>query len=237
MEIKQLEENSQVRYIHYPLCAYRMCLAVHGFLAGKSRSIGTALGQSAGSQAGRLSGSLEALADYREAYAEGKEQGLSAEDTAAEVANKMKEVERLEVLVASVKLNDIHTIGDDYKALYLLKGKAVFTVDLSEAEITEEADGLHILLPRCEVTPIIDGSKIEKVAEYQKRFFSGSSEDGFDAYLNSMIKIVEESKETLSSDASLKKTAEETTIKQVTQLANSVAVEKCDVTVTFKEEQ
>lgn len=84
---------------------------------------------------------------------------------------------------------------------------------------------------------IVDQSKIEKVAEYQKLLFNGSSEDGFDAYLNSMAKIVEESKENLVNYDSLKKTAEETAIKQVEQLANSVAVEKRDVKVTFKEEQ
>lgn len=219
-------------------CVFIACVLIYVIiLRVNAESIGTTFGQSTGSQVGKFVGSFEALTDYREAYAEGKEQGLSAEDTTAEVANKIKEVERLEVLVASVKLNDIHTVGDDYAALYLLKGDAVFAVDLSKAEITEESDGLHILLPQLEMDLIVDQSKIEKVAEYQKLLFNGSSEDGFDAYLNSMAKIVEESKETLVNYDSLKKTAEETAIKQVEQLANSVAVEKRDVIVTFKEEQ
>lgn len=219
-------------------CVFIACVLIYVIvLRVNAESMGTTFGQSTGSQVGKFVGSFEALTDYREAYAEGKEQGLSAEDTTAEVANKIKEVERLEVLVASVKLNDIHTVGDDYAALYLLKGDAVFAVDLSKAEITEESDGLHILLPQLEMDLIVDQSKIEKVAEYQKLLFNGSSEDGFDAYLNSMEKIVEESKETLVNYDSLKKTAEETAIKQVEQLANSVAVEKRDVIVTFKEEQ
>lgn len=221
-------------------CLFIACVLLYVIiLRVNAESMGTTFGQSTGSQVGKFVGSFEALTDYREAYAEGKEQGLSAEDTitAEEVANKIKEVERLEVLVASVKLNDIHTVGDDYAALYLLKGDAVFAVDLSKAEITEESDGLHILLPQLEMDLIVDQSKIEKVAEYQKLLFNGSSEDGFDAYLNSMAKIIEESKETLANYDSLKKTAEETAIKQVEQLANSVAVEKRDVIVTFKEEQ
>ncbi len=219
-------------------CVFIACVLIYVIiLRVNAESMGTTFGQSAGSQVGKFVGSFEALTDYREAYAEGREQGLSAEDTTAEVANKIKEVERLEVLVASVKLNDIHTVGDDYAALYLLKGDAVFAVDLSKAEITEESDGLHISLPQLEMDLIVDQSKIEKVAEYQKLLFNGSSEDGFDAYLNSMAKIVEESEETLVNYDSLKKTAEETAIKQVEQLANSVAVEKRDVIVTFKEEQ
>lgn len=219
-------------------CVFIACVLLYVIiLRVNAESMGTTFGQSTGSQVGRFVGSFEALADYREAYAEGKEQGLSAEDTTVEVANKIKEVERLEVLVASVKLNDIHTVGDDYAALYLLKGDAVFSVDLSKAEITEDADGLHIVLPQLEMDLIVDQSRIEKVAEYQKLLFNGSSEDGFDAYLNSMAKIVEESKETLVNYDSLKETAEETAKKQVTQLANSVAVEKRTIEVSFKEEQ
>ena len=129
-------------------CVFIACVLIYVIiLRVNAESMGTTFGQSTGSQVGKFVGSFEALTDYREAYAEGKEQGLSAEDTTAEVANKINEVERLEVLVASVKLNDIHTVGDDYAALYLLKGDAVFAVDLSKAEITEESDGLHILLP------------------------------------------------------------------------------------------
>lgn len=219
-------------------CVIIACVLLYVIiLRVNAESMGTVVGQLTGSQKGKFDGSLEALANYREACAEGKEEGLSAEDTVVEVANKMKEVKRLEVLVASVKLNDISTIGDDYAALYLLKGDAVFTVDLSKAEITEETDGLHIMLPRLDVDPIIDESKVEKVDEYQKWSFSGKTEDGFNAYLNSTRKLIEESKETLANDASLKMIAEEAAIKQVTQLANSVAVEKRDIIVSFKEEQ
>lgn len=219
-------------------CVFIACVLIYVIiLRVNAESMGTTFGHSTGSQVGEFVGSFEALIDYREAYAEGKEQGLSAEDTTAEVANKIKEVERLEVLVASVKLNDIHIVGEDYAALYLLKGDAEFIVDLSNAEITEESDGLHIILPQLEWDLKVDQSKTEKVAEYQKLLFNGSSEDGFDAYLNSMAKIVKESKEKLVNYDSLKKTAEETAIKQVSQLANSVAVEKREIIVTFKEEQ
>lgn len=222
--------------IYFIPCTVIACVLLYVIiLRVNAESVGTKVGQSTGSQIGKFAGSFEALADYGEAYAEGKEQGLSAEDAIAEVVNKIKEVKKLEVLVAGVKRYDTHKVGDNYAALYLIKGDAVFSVDLSKAEITEDTNGLHIVLPQLEMD-LIDG-KNEKVAEYQKESFTGSSEDGFGAYLNSMKKISEESKETLPNYDSLKKTAEETAIKQVKQLANSVAIEKRDIMVTFKEEQ
>lgn len=220
------------------LCILLACVLIYVIiLRMKAESMGTTFGQSTGLQVGKFIGSLEAKEDYDKAYEEGKKQGLSAEDTLAEVANKIKEVEHLEVLVASMKLNDIHTVGEEYAALYLLKGDAVFSVDLSKAEITEKSDGIYIALPQLDINLIVDQNKIRKVAEYQKRFFNGSSEIGYDAYLNSMAKIVEESKETLVNYDSLNKTAQETAKRQVSQLVNSIAVEKRNVIVTFKEEQ
>lgn len=219
-------------------CVVIACVLIYAILLRlNAEERGTTLGQTTGSQVGKFIGSFDALTDYRKAYAEGKVQGLSAEDTTAEIASKIKEAEKLEVLVASVKLNDIHTIGEKYAALYLLKGDAVFSVDLSKAEIREDSNGLAIVLPPVEMDLIVDQSKIEKVAEYQQILFDGKTEDGFEAYLNSMAKIVEESKEALVNYDSLKTTAEETAIKQVKQLANSVAVSKREITVTFKEEQ
>ena len=232
--MKKLLKNSTYSI----LCILLACVLIYVIILRiNAESMGTTFGQSTGSQVGKFIGSLEALENYEKAYADAIEDALDAEDTTAEVANKIKEVECLEVLVASVKLNDIHTIGEEYAALYLLKGDAVFSVDLSKAEITEKSDGLYIVLPQLDMNLIVDQNKIKKVAEYQKRFFNGSSEAGYDAYLNSMAKIVEESKETLANYDSLKKTAQETAKRQVSQLANSVAVEKRDIIVTFQEEQ
>ena len=219
-------------------CALVVCVLIYVIvLRLNAETMGNKFGQSTGSQVGKLVGSFEATTDYREAYAEGKEQGLSAEDTTVEVANKIKEVQRLEVMVASVKLNDVHEMGEKYKALYLLKADAIFTVDLGKAEIVEEGEKLHIILPPLELDLIIKQSNIEKVAEYENRFFDGSSKDGFDAYINSMRKIVENSEETVVNYASLKMIAEQNAIRQVKQLANSVAVEKREVTVMFEEVQ
>ncbi|MDE7416943.1 MAG: DUF4230 domain-containing protein [Lachnospiraceae bacterium] len=207
----------------------------------KADYIGNSLGEMTGSSVGKVIGSFEALTDYREAYAEGKEEGLSAKDTIAEVANKVQELKRLEVLVASVKLKDEHLIGKedslDYAALYLLKGDAVFTVDFNETEIRKEGDILLLTIPEPEMELIIDQSKLEKVAEYQKFFWSGSAKDGFDAYLASMAKVAEETKETLVNYDTLMKAARESAEKQVEQLVNSVSVSEVEVKIEFKEKE
>lgn len=205
------------------------------FLCGmRINKIGGTLGQATGSQLGKFVGSFEALGDYRMAYAEGKEQGLSAEDTTVEVANKIKEAEELEVLVASVKLKDMHKIGEDYAALYLLKGEAIFTVDFGEAEITEEEDKINIVFPEPEVTVDWSQSDVNKIAEYQKKFFSGDSKDGFDAYLNSMKMVAEEAKTSLANYDSLMDMAKKTACEQVEDLVDSVTIEKKKVNVSFK---
>lgn len=202
----------------------------------KADSIGNVLGETTGSSVGKVIGSFEALTDYREAYAEGKEEGLSAVDTTAEVTNKVQELNKLEVLVAGVKLRDEHSVGDEeYVALYLLKGDAVFTVDFSDAEITKEEDVLLITIPEPEMELIIDQSKLEKVAEYQKFLWSGSAEEGFDAYLASMAKVTEETKESLANYDTLMEAAKESAERQVKQLVHSVSVSEVEVKIRFKE--
>lgn len=194
------------------------------------------LAETIGLEAGRVMGSFEALADYREAYAEGKEEGLSAEDTTAEVTNKVQELKKLEVLVAGVKLKNMHSVGNkDYAVLYLLKGDAVFTVDFSEAEICQKENTLSITIPEPEMQLLIDQSKMEMAAEYQKFFWSGEAEDGFDAYLVSMAKIQENSKEALVNYDALIESAKEAAEKQVKQLVHSVSISGVKVEVQFKE--
>lgn len=223
-----------------------LCLflaGVLGFVVNiriKAKSIGSFLGEAAGSDAGRVMGSFEALTDYRDAYAEGKEEGLSARDTTAEVANKIYELNKLEVLVAGVKLKNVHSIGEgenqEYAALYLLKGDAVFTVDFSEAEIQSEGGRISVMLPEPEMDLIIDQRKINKAAEYQKYFFSGSAEDGFDAFLASMNEMDSQTKETLVNYDVLMAAAKDSAIKQVEQLLRAVSVPEPDVEIEFRKE-
>lgn len=194
----------------------------------RAQKIGSRLGEEAGYSAGKFAGSFEAFSDYDKAYEEGKAEGLSANDITEEVANSIKKLEKLEVLAASVKLYDVHSAGregkNDYKALYLLKGEAVFTVDLSQAEIKKEENTLYIQLPLPEAELTINQEEIEKIAEYQRKFFNGSAEEGFDAYLNSMKKIDTATEETIANYDSMMISAKESAKKQVAQLVSNVTV-------------
>lgn len=206
----------------------------------KASSWGEAVGSHMGTLVGKAVGSFDGLTKGRKDGTEaGKEAGLSAEDTEAKIANEIRQLEKLEVLAASVKLKNIHMIGDpedqEYAALYLINGSVVFTVDLGEADISSREDGLHIGLPRPEGKLYIDDSSIEKAAEYQKRFWTGSAEEGFDAYINSMKKVQEATEETLSNYHELQTSAKTAAEKQVTLLARSVSAAERNVIVEWIE--
>lgn len=221
-------------------CVLAACfLAFALYYNATAASRGNSIGQETGALVGKAIGSLEGITKGREEGPEaGKAAGLSARDTKADIANEIRKIENLEVLVASVKINDVHSIGEnvDYAALYLLKGDVVFSVDLSQAEIEEQGNGIQITLPLPHGKLHIDQSQIKKVAEYQKHFFSGRAEDGFDAYLNSMLRVYEASTETLDNYDVLIEAAKKSAEKQVRQLALSVAVNTHQVNVNFKED-
>lgn len=211
-----------------------ICLAIAFYMRIEAKSIGQSMGQTAGSSVGKMMGSLEAFTDHREAYAEGKAEGLSAKDTTAAMGNQVRELQKLEVLVAGVKLKDEHSVGDqDYAALYLLKGDAVFTVDFSKADIQQEGDTLSITLPEPEMELIVDQEKLEKVEEYQDFFWSGSAEDGYDAYLASMKNVVEKAEEKLGNYDILMASAKESAERQVRQLIQAVSVSEVNVEIVF----
>lgn len=221
------------------------CVLAASFLAfalyysANATSRGNSIGQVTGTLAGKAIGSLEGITKGRaDGIEAGRKEGLSAKDTEAVISEEFHNVENLEVLVASVKITDFHSIGEkeDYAALYLLKGDVVFSVDLSQADIVVQNDGIQIILPQPRGELYIDQSQIEKVAEYQKHYFSGSAETGFIAYLNSMAMIYEESVETLSNYDVLIEAAKESAEKQIRQLALSVIVNKQQVSVDFKED-
>lgn len=202
----------------------------------KAASIGSKAGSSLGNTAGKAIGSLEGITKGRSEGSEaGKKQGLSAEDTKAEISSQIKHMGSLEVMAASVNLSNFHTIGEKnshryYAALYLCKGSVVFTVDLNEAEITSDESGLHIELSRPRGTLYIDNSTIEKAAEYQTKFFDGSAEEGFDAYLKSMEKIHEASTETLDNYEELLKNAKDMAEDRISYLVNATGSEgKVDI--------
>lgn len=205
-----------------------------------AQTIGSSFGSGIGTLAGRAIGSLEGMTEgRREGTEEGKREGLSAKDTQADIANELKEIQQLEVLVASVKLKNIHKIGEenkeDYAALYIVNGQVIFTVDMGEAVIEESGDTLNVTLPVPEGKLVIDDRTIEKLDDYQKRFFSGSAEDGYDAYLNTMKELQKATADTLDNYDQLIDAAKEAATEQVTVLAQSVSLSDKKINITFME--
>ena len=209
---------------------YRMIMA---------RSIGRDIGSDTGSLVGKAIGSFLGMTEGREKGRDaGKEAGLSAEDTEAVISSQLHQLENLEVLVASVKLSNFHEIGQKdsfkyYAALYLVNGNVVFTVDMSQAEISAQSDDLYITLPKPSGSLYLDDSSVDKVAEYQTKLFNGNAEDGFDAYLNTMTKIQDASEETLDNYETLLSAAKKAAEHQVTLLAKSASNDYDQVIITF----
>lgn len=236
-KVSQLISKKSIPFLALALSALVFIYSVIMILGASSK--GESMGQSIGTIVGSTIGSFEGLTKgQKEGTEDGKKEGLSAEDTEVEISNEIHKVKNLEVLVSSVKINDMHTIGEDekYAALYMIKGEVVFSVDLSRADVKLQNNRLVITLPLPTGELYIDESQTEKVAEYQKYYFTGSAEDGFDAYLNTMEKLQKKTVKELESYNVLLEAAKESAKKQVTQLATSSNRKKRSVIIEFEEE-
>ncbi len=211
---------------------YTVKLRINASLIGKE--IGSGIGTIVGNAIGSFEGMTKGRVDGTEA---GKKAGLSAEDTEAQVANQIQRMEKLEVLVASVKLSDFHSIGEkqNYAALYLVNGNVVFTVDMSLAKVIKQAGSIKVILPLPKGELYLDDSSVNKVAEYQKRFFNGSAEDGFEAYLNTMKKIQEISEDTLVNYDELVDSARQAAENQVGNIIEMISLSQDEIVIEWAE--
>ena len=94
------------------LCVLMGCVMIYVIsLRINADNIGEEWGGRAGMLAGRALGSIQGLTVGRaEGNEAGRQAGLSAADTEADISNRLSRVQNLEVLVASVKLNDFHSL-------------------------------------------------------------------------------------------------------------------------------
>lgn len=209
-------------------------------LSINAQATGEMLGEGTGKLVGRAVGSLEGITiGQMEGYEAGKEEGLSAKDTSSELAGKIQEVEKLEVIVASGTFSDVLSIGAEkinYAALLSMKYNAVFTIDLGTANIELLDDGLHITLdqPSVEFMPI---GEIEKRNEFQRPGFiiePGSAEAGYIAADNSMNAMKVKARQTLQENETMMKAARTSAETQLKQLVNAVSISKPEVFVHFR---
>lgn len=211
-------------------------LVLAGFSYSHASELGENIGSDAGRAVGKALGSFEGITKGREAGIEdGKAEGLKAIDTEAEAAALVSDVGRLEVLAATVSIQNLNQVGDTYAALYLLRGEAVFTVDLDQAEISRDGGKITILLPDLEVDTYIDAAEIDKIADYQRLFFNGNAEAGFEQYINSLKEIKKVSSDSIAGCEELEKQAKEAACRQVGLLARQIRGN--EIQVEFKSER
>ena len=203
----------------------------------RSSEIGAGIGTGAGKAAGLAVGSYKGVTEgIAEGMSEGKTTGLSAEDTTMEVMQTIREIGNLEVLAANVEIPDYHEVGNKYAALYLFRGSAVFSVDLTQTSVSKTTEGeVIILLPEPTAVVNINDSETELLAEYQRKFFNGSADDGFQAYLNSLKMIDSISPEKVSNFDVLMNMARSSAKKQVELLASNVCLKCSRITVLFRD--
>lgn len=208
-------------------------------LRARAGKMGEQMGTSVGRVEGWVGGFLKGVTTgTRKGHEDGKNAGLSAEDTEAEVidvAAEVKNAGKLEVLVTTLTIDNLNEVSDKYAALYLLKGEAVFTVDLDQADVDASSESrVFVQLPDLTSEIFVDDSQTEKLAEYQKAYFNGSTEDGMNAYFNSQGMIREKMQESLDGNADLKKRARQAAMNQVKLLAEGVCGGEKEVVVIFK---
>ena len=204
----------------------------------RSEEIGNGVGSGAGKMTGLAVGSYKGVTEGLEKGAQaGKEAGLKSDDMTAEISGTLKEVGNLEVLVANVEIPDYHEVGKKYAALYLFRGSAVFSVDLAKASVSKTEDGeVIIVLPEPTAVVNINDSETELLAEYQRKFFNGNADDGFQAYLNSLRLIDTIAVEKVSNFDMLMNMARNSAKKQVQMLSQNVCANCSRITVLFRTE-
>ena len=190
-----------------------------------------------GALSGTIVGVLEGTANAPRSYFDGKEAGLSAEDTHAIISTEFSNTGKLETLVTGVTINNFHKVGDKYAALYISKGYAVFTVDLSTAEIIVQDDVITISLHKPESTVYMDELATKKIAEWAGVIFNGSTQDGYFEYLNSWNKSKQELENSIEDYASLELLAQESAKKQITNLLGSIIISGKPINFIFKESE
>lgn len=206
--------------------------------------VAPAIGMAAGTATGSFRGVTQGIAAGAEA---GKEAGLSAEDTTVKIGNKMEETKRLEVMLVDLKLTDLYQQGPEnnpqYAALFTIKGRGVFSVDLTQSDATysETESQITITIPKPAPEVYLDNSTFEIVrdnnghnAEYKRPLFDGSTANGYQGYLKSDDQVKRKAQEEMLTMIEPAKIAAK---EQVELLAKSICGSTVSIKVNFIEEE
>lgn len=224
---------------------YLVLIAAASFLAliaalyfhSRADDVGALVGQMSGKTVGIAIGSADGLINgTREGGEAGAATGLSAEDTTVDIVKSMEELGNLEVLAAGVTLKNMNKAGEAYAQLTVINGDAVFSVDVSQAEISFNQDGteVNITLPQPEVALYLDQDSTQVLAKIQNFSLRVDAEDGLREYLNSMEKITAEARDSITNYDTLMEQAREFAQSQVRQLAETISGGRYAVHTRFR---
>lgn len=204
-----------------------------------SGSIGKTLGKKSGNAVGTFTGSFDGVTfGLKEGTEAGRAEGLSANDTQAGFKDKMYEVGKLEVLTAGVGIKNLHTVGEKYASIYVLKGNIIFSVDLTKAEFIENSseNTMTIKLPQPQAELTINEEETGKLAQRQNKVFDGSAKAGYEEYLNTMKKTQSEMEEVIGNYDQLLDQARNSAKTQIGYIAKQASLSDKDIIFEFMNE-
>lgn len=205
-----------------------------------AREAGEAVGSTAGTAVGGAIGSFRGITNgTQEGYDAGRKEGLNAKDIdiiVTGVKESLGKLGKLEILTATASFRDVLGIGNDYRAFFLLRGNVVFAVDMNQVEIHPISEKeISILIPDPICTVNIDDTATEKVAEYQKDFFTGDTQAGYEAFLKFVNQRSAELEKALDGYDDLNKQAQEAAIQQIKLLAENICGPDKTISVRMKD--
>jgi hypothetical protein len=237
IEISVNNNKGTILLILILLAVVAFLVAVAVPLHNKATEIGATIGTTAGTAAGIAAGSFDGLTKgISDGSAAGEQQGESAEDTNVEISTAIASVGKLDVLLTEDLLVDNFREGQDFEASFLYGATETFSVDLGKAEVEVNDNTLTIKLPEPECEFVIDENSSEVLYEWQKHFWSGNTESGYNAYLNSRAVIMEKGVEEMTHYKTLLNQAKEAASEQVTVLASAISGKNYKIKVEFEGE-
>ena len=192
-----------------------------------AKSSGTSIGSGIGEKVGAAQGSFKAVSQASELFDEGKNIGLSAEDTEINnIKERLSSTGKLQVLVAGVSIESNTTVGEKYAALYITEGNAVFTVDLNKIDIKYDKTNnkLIVKIPEPQVDVKLDHGKDKLLAEFQEKFTWGNdAKEGSKARINTVNKLDDAPQDVIGNYDALHNSAKNNAEKQIKELIGSLS--------------
>ncbi len=207
------------------------------WLGGRAKALGKGIGETAGKTVGIAVGSFRGVTEGTEkGRKEGMQAGLSAEDTAVDIRSSILSIGKLEVLSAGISLRNVTELGEVYEYIEIVKGTAMFSVDLSIADVQVSRDGsaVRVILPEPDMETYITYNDTEKLAEESGFSPFHNAENGSAAYLQSISRTITEAKENISNYDMLLQMAKDSARQQVGLLVANLRSAECSVDIVFQ---